>query len=402
MVELWLPYGDTEVFVNVPAERLLGFFEFQTPQGEISIQSILGRAIPALSEARTISLAIDGELIRSKDGEEVLRALKDSLPSASFKAFTNADGPLPALPGLEWRRGGSPDRPFEDLGRTGHGNKVQIDGDFHRSDRRILLGKLERDPIHGHGWVRGLLECIASPETIRANVALALEWDPKAGAERNPSYLDGCECAEIAGIDYAFFFIEGLDGRFVDCAQGGLDEALRAGEEKYGQLYSRRISRRAKIAISSAGGAPSDLHFESASRSIFNVLSGLEVGGAILLLAECRSGIGNIALIDAFARYGNKERLRGILEKEPSEAWIHSYLLMRVFEEFRVLLVSAVPEALLRPLKIKIFRSANSALESAKRALGEDSPVYAIANASKNFLSLAGDVQSGGGQRWKP
>ncbi|MEM3023150.1 MAG: hypothetical protein QW645_06465 [Candidatus Bathyarchaeia archaeon] len=402
MVEIWLPYGDTEVFVNVPTERLLGFFEFQAPQGGVSIQSILSSAMPALSGARTVSLAIDGELIRSEECGRILRALGDSLPSAGLKAFTNADGPLPDLPGLEWRRGGSPDRPFEDLGRTGHGNKVRIDRDFHRSDRRVLLGRLERDPIRGHGWVKGFLECVASPETARANAALALEWDPKTDAERNPSYLDGCECAEIAGIDYALFFVEGRDGGFVDCAQGGFGEALRAGEEKYRQLYSKVVDRRARIAISSAGGAPNDLCFESASRSIFNALGGLEAGGAILALAECRGGIGDVALIDAFARYRNKERLREILEEEPSEAGIHSYLLMRTFEEFRVILVSAIPEALLRPLRIKAFRSANSALESATRALGDDSPVYAIANASKNFLSLAAEGRPGGGQRWNP
>ncbi|MEM2226861.1 MAG: hypothetical protein QXY42_05885 [Candidatus Bathyarchaeia archaeon] len=399
MVEIWLPYGDTEVFVNVPTERLLGFFEFQAPQGGVSIQSILGSAIPALSGARNVSLAIDSELIRSEECMEILRALGDSLSGANFKAFTNADGPLPDLPGLEWRRGGSPDRPFEDLGRTGHGNKVRIDRDFHRSDRKVLLGRLERDPIRGREWVKGLLECVASPETARANAALALEWDPKTGAERNPSYLDGCECAKIIGIDYALFFIGGVGGRFVYCAQGGFEEALRIGEEKYGQLYSKAIGRKAKIAISSAGGAPNDLCFESASRSIFNVLGGLEVGGAILSLAECRGGVGNAALIDAFARYRDKERLRRALEEEPSEAGIHSYLLMRVFEEFRVLLVSAIPEALLRPLKIKAFRSANSALESATRALGEDSLIYAIANASKNFLSLAAGGGLGGGLR---
>ncbi|MEM2491681.1 MAG: hypothetical protein QXW19_04650 [Candidatus Bathyarchaeia archaeon] len=394
-----MPYGDTEVFVNVPTERLLGFFEFQAPQGDVSIQSILGSAIPALSGARNVSLAIDSELIRSEECMEILRALGESLSSANFKAFTNADGPLPDLPGLEWRRGGSPDRPFEDLGRTRHGNKVQIDRDFHRSDRKVLLGRLERDPIRGREWVRSLLECVASPETARANAALALEWDPKTGAERNPSYLDGCECAKIIGIDYALFFIGGVGGRFVYCAQGGFEEALRIGEEKYGQLYSKAIGKKAKIAISSAGGAPNDLCFESASRSIFNVLGGLEVGGAILSLAECRGGVGNAALIDAFARYRDKERLRRALEEEPSEAGIHSYLLMRVFEEFRVLLVSAIPEALLRPLKIKAFRSANSALESATRALGEDSLIYAIANASKNFLSLAAGGGLGGGLR---
>lgn len=402
MVELWLPYGDTEVFVNVPAERLLGFFEFQAPRGEVSIQSILDRAIPALSGAREISLAIDGELIRSEEVLGILRALKDSLPGANLRAFTNAEGHLPPLPGLEWRRGGSPDRPFEDLGRTGRGNRVRIDADFHRSERRVLLGKLGRDPIRGHRWVKGLLECIAGPETIRANAALALEWDPRAGAEGNPSYLDGCECAEMAGIDYALFFIEGRDGGFVDCIQGGFEEALRAGEERYGEIYSKRVGKRARIAISSAGGTPNDLYLESASRSIFNVLAGLEEGGAVLLLAECRGGIGSAALGDAFARYRDKERLRRALEEEPSEAGIHSYLLMKALEEFRILLVSAIPEALLKPFRIKAFRTANSALESATRALGEDSPVYAIANASKNFLSLAAEGRPGGGQRWKP
>ncbi|MEM3575284.1 MAG: hypothetical protein QXQ76_06055, partial [Candidatus Bathyarchaeia archaeon] len=92
MVEIWLPYGDTEVFVNVPTERLLGFFEFQAPQGGVSIQSILGSAIPALSGARNVSLAIDSELIRSEECMEILRALGDSLSGANFKAFTNADG----------------------------------------------------------------------------------------------------------------------------------------------------------------------------------------------------------------------------------------------------------------------------------------------------------------------
>jgi|GEM_PF-3442341 hypothetical protein len=403
MVELWLPYGDTEVFVDVPVERLLGFFEFKPPEGGISIRSILEPAVSALSGARTISLAIDGDLIKSVEGEEILRGLASSLPGAGLKAFTNAGDPLPALPGLEWRKGGSADRRFEDLGRTGRGNRVLIDEDFHRSDRRVLIGKMERDPIHGHVWARRFLECVASPETIRANAALALDWDPMRGSEENPSYLDGAECAEIAGIDYAFFLIEGGGGGFAECAHGGFREALGAGAGRYKELYSRGIGKRARIAVSSAGGAPNDLRFESASRSVFNPLRGLEEGGAIILLAECRGGIGSAALREAFAKYRHRgrERLREALEREPSDVGIHSYFLMEAFERFKVLLVSAIPESLIKPFGIRAFRSANSALESATRALGGDSSVFAIANASKTFLSPSAEDRPGGGQPWK-
>jgi len=401
MVELWLPYGDTEVFVNVPSENLLGFFEFEAPQGEVLSPSIFEPIRGALGGAKDISLAIDGELIRSEGGEAILRALVDSLPGANLKAFTGADGPLPALPGLEWRRGEPASRSFEDLGRTSYGNKVRIDGDFSRSDRRVLLGKLDRDPIYGYGWAGRFLRCVASPETARANAALALKADPKADPEENPSYLDVCECAEVAGIDYAIFFIEGR-GELAECAQGGFGEALKAGIGRYRELYSKRLKRKAEIVISSAGGIPQDLCFESASRSLFNAAGGLREGGAILLLAECRDGMGSPALGDLFASHRSRERLEELLEREPSEAGIYSYLLMGVFEEFKVLLVSALPEALLRPLKIRAFRSANSALESAKRALGEDSKICAIANASKNFLSLAADGQPGGGPQWTP
>jgi nickel-dependent lactate racemase len=177
---------------------------------------------------------------------------------------------------------------------------------------------------------------------------------------------------------------------------------LKAGIGRYRELYSKRLKRKAEIVISSAGGVPQDLCFESASRSLFNAAGGLREGGAILLLAECRDGMGSPALRDLFASHRSRERLEELLEREPSEEGIYSYLLMGVFEEFKVLLVSALPEALLRPLKIRAFRSANSALESAKRALGEDSKICAIANASKNFLSLAADGQPGGGPQWTP
>ena len=103
--------------------------------------------------------------------------------------------------------------------------------------------------------------------------------------------------------------------------------------------HSLEISERRKLVIVSCGGFPYDINLIQAHKALDMAAYACEEGGSIILLAECRDGLGRSDFLKWFTPVNSRaleKRLRDGYEVNGQTAWA----LMSKAERYQVVLVS--------------------------------------------------------------
>lgn len=119
-----------------------------------------------------------------------------------------------------------------------------------------------------------------------------------------------------------------------------------------------------QIAIASAGGHPKDIDFIQSNKTIQFATRALAPGGTLILLARCGEGIGNPHFEGFFPLDDVEAFLRRLKQENPRNGQTALALHART-REFRVVLVSELPEEKVRDMGMEPAASIERALEMA-------------------------------------
>ncbi|MFQ6075373.1 MAG: nickel-dependent lactate racemase, partial [Candidatus Bathyarchaeia archaeon] len=286
MVEVWLPYGKTEVVVRVPVENLMGVVEPKDREGVQDPKAEIQRALEhpigskALDEivgdgGGRIAIVVDdgkrpapSRLMVSSLVEALRRVgVEDEDITVIVGCGTRADsGEGPTLFQEEsWEkiRLVNHDPVAQDLvrvGRTSQGTEVHVNKAFAEADIRILTGHIGYHPFAGYsGGSRSVLPGVAGLSTIRRNHALLLDPRARAGnLEENPVHLDMTEAARLVGVDFVLNTVLNTKGEVVRAFAGDLDRVFSEGVELVDEMFRVEVDGLADVAIVSPGGQPLD------------------------------------------------------------------------------------------------------------------------------------------------
>ena len=207
------------------------------------------------------------------------------------------------------------------LGTTSRGTPVEINRRAHEADRLIATGAVVLHYFGGYGGGRkSILPGIASARTIAQNHAMNL--DPLAD-RRNPDVrigvLDGNPVAEdmleggkLVGVDYVINTVLNRHGRIAGVFAGELDAAHRAAAAFAHGLYATAITEQADLVIASSGAAQD---FVQSHKALYNAYQAVKPGGRIVLLSECREGLGDEQFVQ-WLRLATPERIIASLRKQ--------------------------------------------------------------------------------------
>ncbi len=205
MVDIWLPYGKTDVCIRVPARNLLGTIEaadrLGAPDAKAEVERALKEPIPIgskrLSEIATdeskVAIVVDDGTRKAPSAvmlapvlaELNLAGVKDENVTVIFGCGTHrAVKPeeAAAMLGSEMLKSVktvSHDCRATDLVTLGttktHGNKVQVNRIFAEANVRVLLGDVGFHYYAGYGGGRkSVLPAVCGEETIKQNHAMLL------------------------------------------------------------------------------------------------------------------------------------------------------------------------------------------------------------------------------------
>jgi len=409
MVDVWLPYGKTEVCARIPIENFLGTIEPKdqpgTPDPTAEVKRALNQPIgsPKLTQiakpGAKVAIVVD-DVTRPAPSKIMLPPLLEELSLAGVK-----DEDITIIFGCGTHRAVTKEEAVMLLGEEivsrydvishdcnaqdnvyvgttkRHGTKVYLNRVFAEADVKILTGDVSLHYYAGFGGGRkSVLPGVSGLETIRHNHAMLLHPKARTGnLDGNPVHEDMTEAARLAKVDFILNVVQNKKGEIVKAFAGDLEQAFYEGVKLVEAMYKIPIERRADIVLVSPGGAPADITLFQAYKAVDNALDAVKRGGVIILVAECPEGHGNQVFYEWMVKFKRLKDVERQIRRNFVLGGHKAYYLMKALEKARIILVSSMPDYYATNVfRLDTARAVNEAVEEAFRAVGRKAKVWAL------------------------
>ncbi len=388
MVDCWLPYGDTEVYVSVELESLLGIAEMKQVEPEkTSVELITdalmepsGKTLEELIQPGVdVAIAVDiysnpqavaqvlnelvkmlVELIIPKERITIILGNGESdKENTTIKDAINKEAELRNIRLIDHNRNTSN---LIELGETHRGTPVELNETYQDAKLKITVGETRIDPLTGYaGAHSAVVPGLASTKTIQEYRKTYLDSEVSPGSiELNPIKEDVFEALSKTSIDFAINMVTNHEGRIIAVHSGGFEESWGKAINSLADSREVSLETGADIVIVSAGGAPYDQSLYKATWALVNATKAAKRNGTIVLLAQCISGLG----AEAYTQLARVSETSEIKRRYMYGAEALS-LLKQVQRNGRIVLVSALPNYLVESLDMDVARTANEAYTKA-------------------------------------
>jgi nickel-dependent lactate racemase len=408
MVDVWLPYGKSDVCVRIPARNLLGSIEPKQVTGVENNKAEIERALnnpigsKRLSEIaqaeHKVAVVVD-DFTRSTPSHMMLPSVFSELAIAGVK-----DENVIIIFGCGTHRAVKPeeaekligeevfnrvktishDCKTEDLvyvGKTKRGNKVRLNRFFTEADVKVLVGDVGFHYYAGYGGGRkSVMPAISCEKTISYNHAMLLDPNARTGVlEGNPVHEDMTEAARMAEVDFILNVVTNGKGEIVKAFAGDLEQAFLEATKLVDEMYRITVDRRADIVVVSPGGYPADINLYQAYKALDNALEVTKRGGTVILVAECPEGHGNQVFYDWMTRLEDLKKAERQIKRHFELGGHKAYYLLKALKNHQIILVSSLPDYYANGVfKLKTARAVNDAIREALKTGSSQTKVWVM------------------------
>lgn len=398
-MEIWIPYGSSEVGVAVKPENLSVIVKPKAQQPvqdiKMEIDSVLDNTICNL------------KLEKKTDKESNLAVIIDSSLGNPF--FDNIKSLVLELCRrleihnliISWRNKEGCKNLYQILQTSGisditiladdslnstflsgnsEENKNQKDLPFVDASLRVFIGRGGVDPIWSYKGSTSMSLGLSDKETRDELFRTALT-----------SYLNGTtfditrlkesinKLASSIGPCLAFDFLINEEGATVKILAYLFDDSLIKSANAIDEIYKVTTDAASDILVVSAGGSPYDNTLVNSLDAIMLNKDLVKKGGTVILVAECIDGYGNEEFLDITTKHGEIKSIKPLLKKEPRIGKFKAYLLKKLLDDFRLCLVSVMPDYYAKSIfKFRTFRTVDDALQSALRVIGKQATITVV------------------------
>lgn len=409
MVDIWLPYGKTEVCARIPTRNFLGTIQPKeksprsNPQTEIEKalnNPIATKPLNQVAKPNNTAVIVVDDITRATPTHLMLPPLLNQLNKAGVKDENTTIifacgshrqvtlGEMKKLIGeeiLNRIKAVNHDYKAKDLvflGKTKtFGTKVYVNRIFAEADVKILTGDVGLHYYAGYGGGRkSVLPGISGAETIQHNHAKLLYPKARTGIlEENPVHQDMVEAAKLAKVDFILNIVTNSKQEIVQAFAGDVEQAFNEGVRLVDEIYKVPIEQRADIVIVSSGGHPLDIDLYQAYKGIDNALNAVKRNGTIVLVAECPEGHGNEVFYEWMVKLKTLKEMEKKIKKHFVLGGHKSYYLLKALQKAKIILVSVMPDyQAVNVFNLKTARAVNDAIRDAFDLVGKNAKVWAM------------------------
>jgi len=409
MVDVWLPYGKSEICVRIPTRNFLGSIEPVRKPGVLDARVEIERALREPLGSKTLSDIVKPEhkvaivvddATRPAPSNLMVPPILDELNMAGVKeeniavifgcgthrAVTREEAVrLFGEDVLNRAEVVSHDYKAQDLvylGKTKkHGTKIYLNRVFAEADTKILTGDVCFHYYAGYGGGRkSVLPAVAGEESIKHNHVMLLHPKAKTGVlDGNPIHEDMVEAAKLTKVDFILNVVINKEGEIVKAFAGDLEQAFYEGVKLVNEMYRVPVDRKADIVVVSPGGHPTDVNLFQAYKGVDSALEVVKRGGVIILVAECPEGHGNQVFYDWMVKFKDLKAVEREIKRRFVLGGHKAYYLMKALRGVQIILVSSMPDYYAANVfRLKTARAVNDALNEAFGTAGKKAKVWAI------------------------
>ena len=409
MVDVWLPYGKSDVCVRVPARNLLGSIEPKETAGaqdskaevERALREVIGsKRLSEIANSESKVVIVVDDMTRHTPTSIMILPVLSELQTAGVKdenitvifgcgthRAVKQEEAVKIIGEEAFRRVKtvSHDCKAQDLVYVGttktHGNKVFLNRIFAEADVKVLLGDVGFHYYAGYGGGRkSVMPAISSEETIKQNHAMLLSSNARTGLlDGNPVHQDMTEAATLAKVDFILNVVTNSKDEIVKAFAGDVQQAFTEAVKLVDEMYRVKVDRRADIVVVSPGGYPSDINLYQSHKGLDNALEVVKRGGIIILVAECVEGHGNQVFYDWMKRFKDLKEAEREIKRNFAMGGHKAYYLLKALQNHQIILVSSLPDYYASNIfRLKTARAVNDALGEAMRLAGSQARVWTM------------------------
>ncbi|MEA1925194.1 MAG: nickel-dependent lactate racemase [Candidatus Altiarchaeota archaeon] len=421
-MRLPLPYGEKELSVDVPEKNLLDVLKPKELKIEKNADDIIRDALQNPIKTRrlrdiakkgdSVAIAVDDHT-RPCPTDQILPPLLEELYLAGVR-----DGDITIIFATGSHRTVTDEEASRLLGRdiasriryvsndcwgddfvyigdTSMGTPVHLKRAFYEADVRVLTGDVEIHYFAGYGGGRkSVLPGVAGHESIQDNYQRNF-FHPNSRPGKldgNPMYENMSEAAKMAGVDYTINIVqteEGIIGSFA----GYFDSVLRKGAKLVDDAYRVTSGEEADIVVTAANGSPHDLDLYQAYKALHLGLNVVKEGGVIILVAECREGVGDGVGASNYEKwmkkYKTKEEIQRELGKKFNIGGHKAFYQLKAMEKANIILVTDMPEReVVGTYRLGYAGTPDEALQKAFEKMGDGVRVTVIPEGLTTLSSV--------------
>lgn len=409
MVDVWFPYGKTEVCVRIPARNFLGTIDPEEkpsmPADREEIERALGMPLGSgnlgdiVEAEHKVAIVVD-DVTRPAPSHIMVPPLLKELSSKGVKdenitiifgcgthrAVTRKEaGRLLGEQVVNRISTISHDHKAENqvyVGKTKkHGTEVHLNHVFAEADIKILTGDICFHYFAGYGGGRkSVLPAITAEETTRHNHQMLLHPKAKPGVlQGNPVHEDMVEAAKLAGVDFILNVVMNGKGEIVKALAGDLETAFNEGTKLVDEMYRIHVDRKADIVVVGAGGHPADMNLFQAYKAVHNALEVVKRHGVVILVAECPEGHGSKVFYDWMVKFKDLKAVKKHIERKFVLGGHKAYYWLDALEKVEIILVSSMPDYYAQNVfRLKTARAINDAVNRAFTIAGKKAKILAM------------------------
>ncbi len=254
-------------------------------------------------------------------------------------------------------------------GQTARHLPIYINSYFAQADLKITTGLITPHQSAGFsGGRKSIIPGITGIKTISTHHSFPIRpKGPVMGIIKGNSFHEeAVAAARLVGVDFIVNVIKNYRGEVVEVVAGDLEAAHARGVEICEKGWVRKFDSGYDVIFVSPGGYPKDIDLHQSQKAVSVGEQVVNPGGTIILVAECRKGIGKFGAtlkkadsVDTVISNFYKEGFSG--EGHSSKA----YMFARACKKCRLLVVSSIDPAELSDMFMTGFRSLAEAAEAA-------------------------------------
>ncbi len=378
MPEIWIPYGEVEVAVDIKAENLAEVLNPDVPKldDEILYERLdsvetEGKSIILLADITNATLKVltsllDLQIEKGKSQNDFTVSVhKDSLYNVK-RAFK--DRPIDIIPiGEADKEVGIVD-----------GYKVRVPTPFFRN-KMIMISEVGFDPLFGFGG--GPVSIIKATDSGFMAEAFKRRLDnhPKPGLDTKPA-LFASKLIEEAGLHVSTSIeVMNRSGDVSELFLGDITDTHSKASSKLYESAKRVLKQPARVMLVGLGDPLKSLTLSSSIRSLWNVIGGLDKKGMLILFAECSEGLGSEALKLFVTDRLNVDEF--IKRRDYVEGLEDLMYLKNNLQKHNMMLASSLPYYYTEKLGLRTSKKASDILNHILQELGRRTKILLISDA---------------------